>query len=535
MDKSILINYKNIEYILWISKDLKFCCNKKVDGCFVAGLNDKDKKIISNVIGSLCVSKDNSYFVKSSVFNSVTYNLFYDYKKCLYFTDCFDDSVNSYVNLKFNNLPLVYNSSDRNDKEKAKMFARQICRGLINFGVGLSISLLAFKLLSSFFSNPNFRDRISKSFISEVSSFDVSGELTFNELIIDNSNLVDINKFDILIDTIKQGDYDRVTFVDIKNSLENNFKVDDQFKEFFNKLDFAFEDSLEYFDSSILDKIGTLSVEYVFDSPKGSYVNGQYYPGDNKIIYYNAHDFSEVDPNTALHELGHVFQSVNTNNLCFELSNEVWTREILRIMVDKGLISSDLFNKDSRGNIVYVDGYTDKLFLYYYLIELMPGDSIKSFQWEPSDYSIVSSLADMGNAYEVGLAHEILESINDCRKIAYLTPDNENIVELKEKLNYFYNKKYGFDLDQDINLFAFDYVPTNIVDNDFNKLMIQNSEYSLENVDYYGLIRSYFTDDYNTKLYFGINDGLNKKYYEIPIDDDLIVNFSSYSKSGLEK
>ena len=35
MNKSIVINYKNIEYILWISKDLKFCCNKKVDcdGC----------------------------------------------------------------------------------------------------------------------------------------------------------------------------------------------------------------------------------------------------------------------------------------------------------------------------------------------------------------------------------------------------------------------------------------------------------------------------------------------------------------------
>ena len=78
MDKSIIINYKNIEYTIWFSNDLKLCCNKKIDGNFVMGLDNADKKIISGVFDSLCVSKLNSYFIRSGSVNGVSYNLFYD-------------------------------------------------------------------------------------------------------------------------------------------------------------------------------------------------------------------------------------------------------------------------------------------------------------------------------------------------------------------------------------------------------------------------------------------------------------------------
>lgn len=541
MDKSIVVKNGDTEYILWLSKDLKLCCNKTVNGNFVMGLDSNDRMIISDVIDSLCVSSDSSYFVKSDSINGVSYNLFYDYNKFLYYTDSFDDGVNSFVNLKYNNIPLVYSSNDEKNKfDKAKRFVRQSLRCIVGFGVGVAIGFFAVRLAFKLYNDPELRKILSNYFISEVpTDLGISGELSFNELNIQKSNLVDGKKIDgFNVVNIDNGvEPYNITFSDISVALSNNSNVDSDFKEFFNKLDFAFDDNMEYFDSSILDKIGSLKVEYDFESDIGNYVNGQYYPVDNKIVYYNAKYFNEVDPNTALHEIGHVFQSVYTSNICFELSNEVWTREVLRKMVDDGLISSDLFEKDARGNIVYEDGYTDKLFLYYYLMELMSKDSINKFQWKPNDFDLVSSLADMNNNYEVSLAHEILELVDECRSIGYLTSDNEKVVELKEKLNYFYNKKYGFNLENDINVFAFDYVPTNVNDSLFNELLINNlSGYNLDNVDYYGLAKSYFTDDYDTKLYCGVlRDRLNRDYYEVSIDDNLRSDFSIYNGNGLKK
>ena len=541
MDKSIVVKNGNAEYILWVSKDLKLCCNKKVNGNFVMGLDSNDRMIISDVIDSLCVSLDSSYFVKSDSFNGISYNLFYDYNKFLYYTDSFDDGVNSFVNLKYNDIPLAYSSNDdRNRYNSSKRFVRRTIKCLVSFGVGVSIGFFAVKLVAKLYTDPELRKIISSYFISEVpADLGISGELSFNELNIQKSDYFNSMKsigFNSV--NVENGvETHDITFSDISVVLNNNSNVDDDFKSFFNKLDFAFQDNMEYFDSSVLDKLGSLKVEYDFESDIGNYVNGRYYPVDNRIVYYNARNFNEVDPNTALHELGHVFQSVYTSNICFELSNEVWTREVLRKMVDDGLISSDLFEKNARGNIVYEDGYTDKLFLYYYLMELMSKDSINKFQWRPNDFDLVSAIADMNDNYEVSLAHEILELVDECRSIGYLTPDNEKVVELREKLNYFYNKKYGFNLENDINVFAFDYVPTNVNDSEFNCLMITNlGGYNLDNVDYYGLTRSYFTDDYRTKLYCGVlRDKLNRDYYEVPIDDNLRSEFSIYNGFVLKK
>lgn len=548
MDKSIIINYKNIEYTIWFSNDLKLCCNKKIDGNFVMGLDNADKKIISGVFDSLCVSKLNSYFIRSGSVNGVSYNLFYDYNKSLYFTDSFDEGVNSFINLKYNNMPLVYNSNEKDNNssslDEIKRFSRQAFKGLVSFGVGLSIGLLPVRLVVKLYNYSDFCNKFSKYYVSKVpSDFGVSGELTFDELNVLN-NIADINKFDNynITDVVNNGiESSNITFDELIGALQNNSNVDDDFKEFFNKLDFAFEDNLKYIDSFVLDRIRTLKVEYVYDSSRGTYVNGEYYPVDNKIVYYNAKDFNEVDPNTALHELGHVFQSVSTNNLCFELSNEVWTRETLRIMVDRGLISSDLFDKDERGNIVYVDGYCRRLFLYYYLLELLPPESVKKFQWTPDDSIIVSSLADMNNEYEVNLAHEVLDLIAECKDDIYLENSDDRIAQIRDDLNYFYGKKYGIALQNDINLLASNDVGVLVTDSNLNKLLVQNSEisdsYNLDDVVYYGNVRSYFSDTYATELFCGVRDGDsdNRKFYSFFVDDELKYEFSEYGSSGLKK
>lgn len=553
MNRSIVINYENIEYTIWFSNDLKLCCNKKIDGKFVLGLDDNDKKIIGDVIGSLCVSNENSYFIRNDSFNGVSYNLFYDYSKFLYFTDSLDDSVNSFVNLKYNNLSSVYTSKDSFynqyiESHKLDAFNRRIKNGLIRFSVGASVSLLLMNYATKTGSGVLTYDMFSedvKTYIQSSLTIDnsynmVSGEISFSELNINNVSTVD--NYDLQSVTTSAQNVDSITFDDMRLALESNPNVDSDFKEFFNKLDFAFNDSMNYvnFDSSILEKLKTLKVEYNFDSPRAEIANGEYYTIQNKIVYYSVRNFSELNPNTALHELGHVFQSVNTDNLCFELSNEIWTVETIRAMVDRGLLSSDLFNKDARGNIIQVNGYTNRLFLYYYLMELLPVDAINKFQWSPDDFILVSSLADMNNEYEVNLVHEILDLINECEGDAYLQQSGERIVQIKQDLNYFYNKKLGFILEKDINLFAFDNVGVVVLDSDLNRLLTQNAElsdsFNLDNVIYYGNAKSYFSNDYAAKLFCGVcvDDSDNRSFFPVVVDENLKYNFSEYRPNSFK-
>ena len=546
MNKNIVISCGNVKYVLWFSNDLKLRCNKKINGKFVLGLDDKDKEIISSVVNSICVSKESSYFIRNGNYNGVPYNLYYDYNKSLYFTDSLDDDVNTYINMKFNNLPLVYSSLDERKKDlRTNVFNRSIKDGLIKFGVGASVCLLTFSLGTKLYYDTSVGEIISNYLISDYED-NISGEISFNELNINDSNVQqfntfnksDLDKIDVLSNNV---DKKSLTFNEMKDVLDGNPNVDSEFKEFFSKLDFAFDDDLKYFNSSIMDKLGTLKVEY--DSNSSS-ANGRYYPFDNKIVYYKVNCFNEVDPNTALHELGHVFQSVNTSNICFELSNELWTREVLRSMVDRGLISSDLFDKDDRGNIVYVDGYRDKLFLYYYLLELMPIQSIKKFQWQPDDSILVSSIADMNNVDEINMIHEVLELIDECRNEGFLRLDDERVIQIRTKLDYFYNKNKGISIQNDLDVFAFDYAGIKVISSSLNDILVQDSSYSgnyesfnLDDVIYYGKNKSYFSNDYKTELYCGVCEGSSDKrsYFHIYVDDDLQNNFIECNQNGMKK
>ena len=290
MDKSIIINYKNIEYTIWFSNDLKLCCNKKIDGNFVMGLDNADKKIISGVFDSLCVSKLNSYFIRSGSVNGVSYNLFYDYNKSLYFTDSFDEGVNSFINLKYNNLLNVYASrglshDQFSQLQKSGVFNRKIRNGLVRFSVGLSTSLMLLNYASKIGSgvasydmfSGDMKSYIQSSLVTDNSSSMVSGEISFSDLNINNLSYVDVDNSS-----------DSITFNDMRLAIESNPNIDSDFKEFFYKLDFAFNDSMKYvsFDSSILDKLKTLKVEYNYDSSKGDTANGEYYAVQNKIVYY---------------------------------------------------------------------------------------------------------------------------------------------------------------------------------------------------------------------------------------------------------
>ena len=189
MNKNIVISCGNVKYVLWFSNDLKLRCNKKINGKFVLGLDDKDKEIISSVVNSICVSKESSYFIRNGNYNGVSYNLYYDYNKSLYFTDSLDDDVNTYINMKFNNLPLVYSSLDERKKDlRTNVFNRSIKDGLIKFGVGASVCLLTFSLGTKLYYDTSVGEIISNYLISDYED-DISGEISFNELNINDSNV----------------------------------------------------------------------------------------------------------------------------------------------------------------------------------------------------------------------------------------------------------------------------------------------------------------------------------------------------------
>ena len=98
---------------------------------------------------------------------------------------------------------------------------------------------MAFKL----YNDPELRKILSNYFISEVpTDLGISGELSFNELNIQKSNLVDGKKIDgfNVVNIDNGGEPYNITFSDISVALSNNSNVDSDFKEFFNNIQYLF-------------------------------------------------------------------------------------------------------------------------------------------------------------------------------------------------------------------------------------------------------------------------------------------------------
>ena len=142
------------------------------------------------------------------------------------------------------------------------------------------------------------------------------------------------------------------------------------------------------------------------------------------------------------------------------------------------------------------------------------------------------------------MIHEVLDLIDECRNESFLRLSDEKVIQIRSKLEYFYNKNKGISMQNDLDVFAYDYAGIRVVSPDFNNFLVQNSSissdfnnYNLNDVVYYSKSKSYFSDAYQTELYCGLlQDGFDKRnYFSINVDDNMKYEFVEFNQNSMNR
>lgn len=524
MNKEIIIKYNNVTYTLWLNKDIKICCHKETDNKFVKGLNEEDKKIIKDVINSLIVDPKESLFIAKGNNEEKEYKVYLDKKNNIYYVDTFDNKIISNINISLNSSPEIIYQSDEYKKEENKKYIKFLNKGNLIITIPTMLNALIFSILIGFHGS-ELKDIVSSLFPNYVSETDleISDEILLEEVIESKPKEVkyEINySFDYLLDVLKR-----------------NPNVDDEFIEYFSKLEFVFTDNSDNIkiDENLLNKAKSLSVKYTTE--KNNRAKGTYNRLKNEITYYDAGSVGELGADTLYHEIGHFLQNITNYSLFLEISNEIWTRETLKKLVDNNELPSTIFIKENIfGTLMYGTGYDDKLDLYYYLMDLMETDDVRNYQWNNNDISLIKAVCGTKKE-DIELRksfRELLLLLNNYKAVddeEYKSFDNdqEGYKELLNIVNDIYVSKKGYNLDESIINFAFREIVFSS-DDELNKTIIPSLYQEGMFVYYLQEPKSYFSDDYKNIIHCKILDGKGKLLgiYDIEVNDELKERYTKY-------
>lgn len=268
----------------------------------------------------------------------------------------------------------------------------------------------------------------------------------------------------IIIDSkLEEQDYD---FKEIEKALDDNENLTEEEKNFIKQLKFVFDDNYKYMNiNDIIERLSTLKIEYIQDMEEiNSNVRGYYTRSINKIVVLGCNDFESTDINVFVHEFLHVLQNPS-KDFTRELSNEFFTREIVRKLYDDKIISEEKINKISGGigePKIYGKGYNDYMCLYYTLAELVDEETLRKYQFNCDIKTLVKGVSDTnGRIIPQDEIHNFINYLNNSRiyneKTNMYEPsasfEVENIIqECYNSLNYYFVEKYGYNISDDLRV-----------------------------------------------------------------------------------
>lgn len=248
----------------------------------------------------------------------------------------------------------------------------------------------------------------------------------------------------------------------IKQSIELNDNLGDDEKELLLKLKFYFDENHKYMDiDTITERLAKLKIKYDSNSVKDN-VYGQYSKSKNQITMFGCGGFGEIEFRSFMHEVLHVFQVIKDDSIIIEVSNEAALRELTRKMMELGLIDEKYMNefKDDDGLITkFGTGYSRIMPPEYCLLELLPQEDIKLYQFNTDERIIVTALKEIesqGQQFEPYSKEEkeiYTRAINLVDTYNCFYDENRNIVlssavdnELYQQLDEYYKIKNGISM-----------------------------------------------------------------------------------------
>lgn len=561
--------YNNKYYILSVNN--KITCIKYEGGKIISkAFSQEELKLFYTVHNSMKINTKNSMNLGEHNVNGKDFQLYYDRKTNLYYWNrilngkAVESTIkeNCMLNNKYNNIKLSYDDVEiydwaeddeingKNDLEKKnkEKRANKINR-VVKFGTkAIIISIVAgvnFLAYSDSAIAQNFKDKFR----------DIIGiEETEEDGIKDVYDLLDIYEH-------REYDYQQIA-----SAIENNQNISTQEKDFLNKLKFVFDENYKYMDiDGICDKFSDIKIEYVQEPSSRKFILGEYILAENKIIIYNTKDFNECDPRLFIHEILHVTQTHGSNSLCLELSNELYTREVVRHMVENGLLEDSQIYKNSLGyNSRYGIGYENYISVEYLLANLLTSEQIKQFQFNSYDTILIDALSDIEtNGVEddtKGTKRQaaMWKATNLLAKINNLYGEDENgdaisnmsyatYKEIYNIINDYYKIKYGKSMSESLkaDIYKYDenFIYTSIGEYEYISAAKAletgyvpeigkngNSIQAVLGKEKYVLPRTYFSDEHK----FSTIMVSYPKAMSIEINDEIENNYTRYHKYIIE-
>lgn len=259
------------------------------------------------------------------------------------------------------------------------------------------------------------------------------------------------------------------SYDEVKSAIYNNENLTDEEKEFIDKLKFYFDENHKYMNmDNVIGRLKNLKIEYDPNECEKPSVTGEYNYHTDEIKLFKANDFSSCNKSVFLHEMMHVTQQYNTNQLSLELSNELATREALRRMHEKGLLEGTEFKNYLGKDSMYGTGYNPCMNTEYLLANILDSEDLKKFQFMTDEDILVEALIKIdseGSVYDY-MSHEdqimryrainVVEAINQLARRdenGYLDIQytNDRFDDVYDQLNHYYEKKYGIPMQESLS------------------------------------------------------------------------------------
>ena len=423
--------------------------------------SQEEKMLLKEIKNALTVKPSSSKFIKVIKLSKL-YNLYYDFSNKTYFwlseDNIYNEDDNRILNFNYNHQEeILYN------KDYPNLNDNTFYKKIINFANKTIIIFLASSIaLSMNFPIKNIgQDNITQPYTYEETQV-YETELPEETIVYET----DANVTEETIQEQKQITY-IYEFKDVEDAIDKNPNLTEEEKNIIKSTKFIFDENHMYMDMGlVLMRLQTLKIEYDHDFDD-LYTQGSYNIGKNIIKLRNKTIKGSLQE--FIHEYLHMLQK-SSNSVLMELSNQFFTNEVIMRLYEEKLLEDYYFydnmalkrinngddytqyteyeklNLLSR-NIVFERGYMGYTGLYYVLVDMLPQEVLREYQFNPGDLAIlVNALEKVEPNQNFLKAFDLVFQINELR--AY-NEDNQSwkyqkdVTELYDLLNSFYKSVKG--------------------------------------------------------------------------------------------
>ncbi len=480
-----IYNYNNKKYFIAFD-DGNIIFFKYEDGKITMNYSKDEIIVFLKVYKSIKINKKTSINYGIRKINGKLFEFHYDKTTRLYYwyqivngnrCRAADEDIQE-LNYKYNNMPIVYADNDIYDwaqdenflkneakaKKKAQIDAKKkkiktITRTIVNKGATIAVIILAGNCLIDV-ADANLHTNIKDT---------IKNTIGITEEVEDVVEPID----------------DPFRYEDIEDAISSNPNLTYSEKDFIKKLEFYFkENSSSFRVRDLKDRMRTLKISYDKNPCEDQSVSGEYSVSKNEITIYSATSFEDADIRTVMHEILHSIQDCGSNRFIMELSNEMTSREVLRYMVENGIIDADRIPSYLE-SYSYGIGYDECMKVYYLLAELISPYNLKKYQICLSDFLITDELVKIekqngtssSEADMTARAFDLLDEIDNLReevdgkKYLQICYTDEKYKKIRDSLDYYYQLKFGKTIDEYIEASCMEY--SNLQMNDINTIKDQ--------------------------------------------------------------